>query len=409
MIKSFIVLCFHDSVISMKTLDDLNDVVGKLVLLRLDLNVPVNDEGAVTDFTRIDRVKDTVLELRDKGARIAILSHFGRPKGQVNMDYSLSFLPDVLSSRWGVDVDFCDDCLKAPEVGITLMENIRFYEGEEACDPDFVSKIVGGAGDIFVNDAFSASHRAHASTEGLAHALPAYAGRAMERELGALESALGDPDRPVAAIVGGAKISTKLDVLNNLVSKVDVLILGGGMANTFLYAVGAEMGKSLCEKDMKDQTLAIFEKAEAEGCSILLPSDGKAATEFKAGASYDEVAMTAIPPDRMVLDIGAQSVQSINAVLAQCNTIVWNGPLGAFEISPFDEGTNAVAKYAATLTKSGDLKVIAGGGDTVSALAHAGVLNDMTYVSTAGGAFLEWLEGKELPAIQALEMMDEEE
>ena len=320
---------------------------GKLVLLRLDLNVPIDDDGNVTDTTRIDRVKETVLMLKDKGARIAILSHFGRPKGQKNSDYSLSFLPEILSKQWGVTVGFTDDCLKSPNGDLTLMENIRFYEGEEACDPDFVAKIANGEGDIFVNDAFSASHRAHASTEGLAHALPAFAGLALEAELKALEMALGNPEHPVAAIVGGAKISTKLDVLNHLVEKVDVLVLGGGMANTFLYAAGAELGKSLCEKDMKDQALAIFEKANEVGCAILLPVDGKAAVEFKANAHYDEVSMTAIPNDRMVLDIGTQSIESIKGVLDQCKTVVWNGPVGAFEIEPFDEGTVKVAQYAA--------------------------------------------------------------
>ena len=393
----------------MKTLNDLKDINGKLVLLRLDLNVPVDSDGNVTDTTRIDRVRDTVLELKEKGARIAVLSHFGRPKGEKNMDYSLSFLPSILIKQWGVDVDFTIDCQSEPTSDLTLMENVRFYEGEEACDPEFVAKIAGGAGDIFVNDAFSASHRAHATTEGLAHALPSYAGLALEAELKALESALENPERPVVAIVGGAKISTKLDVLNNLVSKVDVLVLGGGMANTFLYAAGADLGKSLCEKDMKDQALAIFEKANEVGCAILLPVDGKAAVEFKANAHYDEVSMTAVPDDRMILDIGSQSIESIKGVLDQCKTVVWNGPVGAFEIEPFDNGTNEIAKYAATKVKSDDLKVIAGGGDTVSALAHAGVVDDMTYVSTAGGAFLEWLEGKTLPAIAALEMMDEEE
>jgi len=393
----------------MKTLDDLNDIKGNLVLLRLDLNVPVDGNGNVTDTTRIDRVKDTVLELKAKDARIAILSHFGRPKGEKNMDYSLSFLAPILSKQWGIGVGFTDDCLNEPTKEITLMENVRFYEGEETCDPEFVSKIAGGKGDVFVNDAFSASHRAHASTEGLAHALPSYAGRALQAELSALETALGNPGRPVAAIVGGAKISTKLDVLNHLVEKVDVLILGGGMANTFLYAVGADMGKSLCEKDMKDQALAIFEKAEGTGCSIFLPSDGKAATEFSAGAHYDEVSMTAVPDDRMILDIGDNSVQSICSILDQCKTVVWNGPLGAFEIAPFDEGTVKTAEYAAQRVGSGDLTVVAGGGDTVSALAHAGVIDDMTYVSTAGGAFLEWMEGKTLPAIAALEMIDEDD
>jgi phosphoglycerate kinase len=396
----------------MNTLDDLKDVKGKLVLCRFDLNVPVDDAGNVTDTTRIDRVKDTVVELREKGARVAILSHFGRPKGTCNLDYSLSFLPPVLEKQWGVPVSFSDDCLCVPDLNdgdVTLMENVRFYEGEENCDPEFVAKLAGGAGDVFINDAFSASHRAHASTEGLAHALPSYAGRALQRELNALAMALGEPDRPVVAIVGGAKISTKLDVLHNLVSRVDVLILGGGMANTFLHAAGCDLGASLCEKDMSDQAVAIFEKAEESGCAIFLPSDAKAAVEFRAGTAYDEVSVTAVPSDRMVLDVGAQSIESIKGILDHAKTIVWNGPLGVFEMSPFDEGTNVIAQYAAAKVKSGDLKVIAGGGDTVSALAHAGVVNDMSYVSTAGGAFLEWLEGKDLPAIAALEMMDEEE
>lgn len=396
----------------MRNLDDLKDVKGKLVLLRLDLNVPVDDNGNVTDTTRIDRVKDTVLELKKLGACVAILSHFGRPKGQKNMDYSLAFLTEVLEKQWGVNVSFVDDCIKKPELNdgeIALMENVRFYEGEESCDPDFVSKIAGGAGDVFVNDAFSVSHRSHASTEGLAHALPSFAGRALQGEMNALEMALGEPDRPLCAIVGGAKISTKLDVLENLVSKVDVLILGGGMANTFLHALGADLGNSLCEKDMKDQVINIFEKAEKNGCSILLPSDGKAALEFKENSEFDEVSMTAVPSDRMILDIGQGTIDSIESVLDQCKTCVWNGPLGVFEMEPFDEGTSQIAKYAAQKVKSGDLKVIAGGGDTVSALSHANVVNDMTYVSTAGGAFLEWLEGKDLPAIAALEMVDEEE
>ena len=396
----------------MKTLDDLKDVKGKLVLLRLDLNVPVDDNGNVTDTTRIDRVKDTVSELQGQGARIAILSHFGRPKGQKNMDYSLSFLPPILQKQWGLGVSFTDDCLAEPSLkdgDVTLMENVRFYEGEEACTPDFTSKLAGGAADIFVNDAFSASHRVHASTEGLAHALPAYAGRALEAEMNALESGLGDPDRPVAAIVGGAKISTKLDVLNNLVNKVDVLILGGGMANTFLYAMGAELGQSLCEKDMKDQALEIIEAAQAAGCALMLPMDGKAAVEFKPNADFDVVAMTAVPDDRMVLDIGEQSIEAINQIINQCKTLVWNGPFGVFEMTPFDEGTVKVANHVATRVKAGELKAIAGGGDTVSALNHAGVMNDMSYVSTAGGAFLEWLEGKDLPAIAALDMMDDEE
>lgn len=398
-----------------KTLDDAQ-VKGKTVFLRLDLNVPVDDNGRVTDTTRIDRAGDTVAELSGKGARTVILAHFGRPKGKKDDRYSLSFLPPVLEKQWGKTVGFAEDCvgdtaskaIKSLNDGdILLLENLRFYAGEEACDPEFTAQIGGGTGDIFVNDAFSVSHRAHASTEGLAHALPAYAGRAMEAELNALESALGNPDRPVVAIVGGAKISTKLDVLNNLVAKVDVLILGGGMANTFLYAAGCDLGKSLCEKDMKEQALAIFEKADKAGCKILLPFDGKAAEEFKAHAVYDEVPMTAVPDNRMVLDIGSQSVEAVKGVMDQCATCVWNGPLGAFEIEPFDEGTTTIARHAAIRAKDGGLKTIAGGGDTVAALAKAGVTGDMTYVSTAGGAFLEWLEGKDLPGIAALEMRDE--
>ncbi len=391
----------------MKTLDRLPDVNNKLVLLRLDLNVPVDDQGNVTDTTRIDRVKDTVLELKNKGARIAIFSYLGRPKGY-DEKYSLSILPPVLKDRWGIDVSFTDDCLKEPEGDITLMENVRFYPEEQDCTPEHTAKLAGGLGDIFVNDAFSVAHRNHCSIVGLAHALPVYAGRALQKELEALESALGEPDRPVAAIVGGAKISTKLDVLNNLVSKVDILILGGGMANTFLYAAGMDMGNSLCEKDMKDQVFDILDKAEEAGCSVFLPQDGKAATEFKADAPFDVVSMTAVPNDRMVLDIGDDTVESLKSLLEQCKTVVWNGPLGAFEIAPFDQGTVKVAQYVAAKVQSGDLKVIAGGGDTVAALAHAGVVNDMTYVSTAGGAFLEWLEGKELPAIAALDFEDEE-
>tara|TARA_B100001750_G_scaffold224785_1_gene216156 strand:+ start:3163 stop:4353 length:1191 start_codon:yes stop_codon:yes gene_type:complete len=396
----------------MKTLDDLNNIKGKTVLLRLDLNVPVDEKGQVTDTTRIDRVKETVSELKDKQAKVVILSHFGRPKGQKDDDYTLAFLPSVLQKQWGIDVAFIDDCCASPsdkDLDVVLMENIRFYEGEEKNDPEFVARIANGEGDIFVNDAFSASHRAHASTEGLAHALTAYAGRLLEAELKALSMALGNPEKPVAAIVGGAKISTKLDVLHNLVKRTDILILGGGMANTFLYAAGADIGNSLCEKDMKQQAQDIFAEAEEAGCSIFLPIDGKAASEFKANIPYDTVPMTAIPSDKMVLDIGTSSINAICHLIDQCKTLVWNGPLGAFEISPFDEATVKVAQYAAELVKRGQLKVIAGGGDTVAALAKAGVVDDMTYVSTAGGAFLEWLEGKELPAIAALEMIDEEE
>jgi len=397
-----------------QTMDDV-EVGGKVVFLRLDLNVPTDNDGQVTDMTRVARTRNTVGELSQKGARVVILSHFGRPKGKRDPRFSLSFLPPILRQQWGLDIAFADDCIGEAAVQaikgladgeVLLLENLRFYAGEEDCTPEFTSQIGGGLGEIYINDAFSASHRVHASIEGLAHIMPSYVGRAMERELDALESALGNPERPVVAIVGGAKISTKLDILNNLVSKVDVLVLGGGMANTFLHAVGCDLGQSLCEKDMMEQVQKIFAKAEEEGCDILLPVDGKAAEEFKPQAIYDEVSMTAVPNDRMILDIGANSIMSIKAVLDQCATCVWNGPLGAFEIEPFDEGTNKIALHAATLAKKGDLKVIAGGGDTVAALAKANVIDDITYVSTAGGAFLEWLEGKTLPGVAALEMHD---
>lgn len=397
----------------MRTLDDLGDIKGKLVLVRLDLNVPINDRNEVTDTTRIMASKDTILELREKGARIALLSHFGRPKGNKVSAFSLDFLPPLLEKLWGVpSVSFVDDCLQKPDLqdsGIALMENVRFYQEEEDCDPDFTARICGGAGDIFVNDALSVAHRAHASTEGLAHLLPAYAGRSLAQELKALEIALENPERPLAAIVGGAKVSTKLAVLTHLSDKVDVMILGGGMANTFLYAMGMDIGRSLCEADMKDEALMILDKAQEAGCTILLPVDGKATTEFAENAPYDVVPMTAVPQDRMILDIGEDSAKSICSALEMCKTLIWNGPFGVFEMEPFDQGTQAVARHAAALVKSGDLTVIAGGGDTVAALSKAGVADDMTHILTAGGAFLEWLEGKTLPAIAALDLVDDED
>jgi phosphoglycerate kinase len=393
-----------------RTLDGV-DVAGKRVLVRADLNVPVQD-GRVTDATRIDRLAPTVRELVAKSARVILLSHFGRPKGRDPKD-SLAPLVPTIASHLGVPVAFADDCVgEAAEQAVgaladgqaLLLENLRFHKGEEKNDPDFVAALAK-LGDIYVDDAFSAAHRAHASISGIAGVLPAYAGRGMEAELKALDLALGNPVHPVAAIVGGAKISTKLDLLGNLVGKVDLLVLGGGMANTFLAAEGIAIGKSLAEKDMLDQARAIQATANARGCTILLPVDGAVAEKFGPGQTAEIVPVTAIPDDRMMLDIGPASVAEIERRLAACKTIVWNGPLGAFEIPPFDAGTVAVAKAVAALTQSGVLVSIGGGGDTVAALAAAGVESGFTYISTAGGAFLEWMEGKELPGITPLLMV----
>ena len=389
-----------------RTLDGV-DVAGKRVLVRGDLNVPVQD-GRVTDTTRIDRLAPTVRELAGKKAKVVLLSHFGRPKGRDPKE-SLEQLVPTISKQLGLKVTFASDCV-GPEAEnavaalkdgeVLLLENLRFHKGEEKNEPDFVAGLAK-LGDLYVDDAFSAAHRAHASIAGITEKLPAYAGRGMEAELTALDKALGNPAHPVAALVGGAKISTKLDLLSNLVSKVDLLVLGGGMANTFLAARGVKMGKSLVEAEMLDQARAIEATAKQKGCTILLPVDALLAEKFGPGRA-ETVSVNAIPDDRMMLDIGPASVENVIAKLKSCKTIVWNGPMGAFEIQPFDTGTVAVAKAVAGLTKDGTLVSIGGGGDTVAALGAAGVENDFTYISTAGGAFLEWMEGKVLPGVVPL-------
>lgn len=385
------------------------DVQGKTVLLRADLNVPRHG-GQITDTARIDRLKPTIDYLRAHGAKIVVLSHFGRPDGEQNPEMSLAFLTAVLENRWGVPTRFAPDCIgentaelvKSTAHGeVILLENVRFYPGEKQNDPDF-AKALAALGDIYVNDAFSASHRAHASTEAIAGFLPAAAGLLMEEELNALNAALTTPKKPVAAVTGGSKISSKLNVLYNLVEKVDYLILGGGMANTFLYASGVDMGKSLCEKDMKAEAQKIMDKAKSVGCEIVLPRDVVAVTELKENAEYDVIPVTDMPEDRMAIDIGPASIDYIKQKIEDCRTVVWNGPLGVFEIKPFDHGTNTIARYVAERTKEGRCISIAGGGDTVAALDNAGVNKDFSYISTAGGAFLEWLEGKTLPGVASL-------
>ncbi|MET3856063.1 phosphoglycerate kinase [Rhizobium sp. OAE497] len=392
-----------------KTLDDLNGIAGKRVLVRVDLNVPVKD-GKVTDATRIERVAPTILELSEKGAKVILLAHFGRPKDGPSADLSLSLIAPDVSKVLGKPVATATDSIgddaaaavaKMKDGDILLLENTRFYKGEEKNDADH-TKALAANGDIFVNDAFSAAHRAHSSTEGLAQVLPAYAGRTMQAELEALEKGLGNPARPVVAIVGGAKVSTKIDLLMNLVKKVDALVIGGGMANTFIAARGTNVGKSLCEHDLAETAKQIMIEAAAAGCAIILPEDGVVAREFKAGAANEIVAIDAIPADAMVLDVGPKSVEAVKSWIERAQTLVWNGPLGAFEIEPFDKATVAAAKYAAERTKAGKLTSVAGGGDTVSALNHAGVADDFSYVSTAGGAFLEWMEGKVLPGVAVL-------
>ncbi len=379
-----------------KTLKDF-DLNGKTVLLRADLNVPVQD-GKVTDTTRIDRVKPTIDYLRTQNCKVIILSHYGRPKGQENAEFSLSFLPPVLRDQWGVLVGFGTDSTE----DIKLLENLRFNAGEEANDLEY-AKTLASLGDIFVNDAFSAAHRAHASTQKITELMPSCAGLSMEAELIALTNALEAPKKPVVAIVGGAKISTKLSVLNNLVKKVDYLVLGGGMANTFLFAKGAPVGLSLCEKDMKEECLSIEQKAKDAGCEIILPVDRIAILEFKANADHEVIGIDTIADDQESVDIGPETIKNIEGILEQAKTVLWNGPMGVFEMKPFDNGTNALAKKVATLTKSGSLLSVAGGGDTVSALDNAGAVEDFSYISTAGGAFLEWIEGKELPGVIALQ------
>lgn len=393
-----------------KTLDDMGDLTGKAVLVREDLNVPMQD-GAITDDTRLRSAMPTVLELADRGAKVLILAHFGRPKGQKSPDMSLSLVTRALSHVLGRDVQFIPDCQgQAAADGIAVMrggdiailENTRFHAGEEKNDPALIDAMAALA-DYYVNDAFSAAHRAHVSTEGLAHKLPAFAGRAMEAELDALQKALGTPEKPVAAVVGGAKVSSKLDVLTHLVTKVDHLIIGGGMANTFLAARGVDVGKSLCEHDLAATAEAILDAADAAGCTIHLPYDVVVAKEFAANPpSVRTCNVHEVAADEMILDVGPAAVEALADVLKTCKTLVWNGPLGAFEMAPFDKATVALAQTAAALTREGSLVSVGGGGDTVAALNHACVAADFTFVSTAGGAFLEWMEGKELPGVKAL-------
>lgn len=391
-----------------KTLDGL-DVAGKRVLLRADLNVPMKD-GKVTDTTRIDRTIPGLVELADAGAKLVVITHFGRPKGQRVPEMSLKPVAEALASQLGRDVKFADDCVgdvaqnavaNLKDGEIILLENLRYHAAEEKNDPAFAADLAK-LGDIYINDAFSCAHRAHASTEGVAHLLPAYAGRLMQVELEALGKALEAPKHPVMAIVGGAKISTKLDLLGNLVAKVDQLVIGGGMANTFLAALGVDVGKSLCEHDLLPTAREIFEKAKAANCEIVLPVDAMVAVEFAANADHVVVDVKNVDANGMILDAGPATIEDLKKRLASCETLVWNGPLGAFEIEPFDRATVAVAQYAAVLTKEGKLLSVAGGGDTVAALRHADADQDFSYVSTAGGAFLEWLEGKTLPGVAAL-------
>jgi len=388
---------------------DAEKVDGKRVLVRVDLNVPMKD-GKVTDATRIERAVPTLSELADKGAKVIVLSHFGRPDGKRVPGMSLRSLVEPLAKALGRPVAFADDCIgdvaaeavKALKAGdVLLLENLRFHKEEERNDKGFVDAL-SILGDLYVNDAFSTAHRAHASTEGIAHRLPAVAGRLMQEELEALDKALGNPKRPVCAVVGGAKVSSKLDLLGNLVGKVDRLIIGGGMANTFLLAQGIHVGKSLAEKDLGKTALEILEKAKAAKCTVLLPIDIVVAGEFKAGAANKVVDAKACPDDQMILDVGPKSIALYEKAVAECATLVWNGPLGAFEIKPFDAGTVALARKVAELTTAGKLRSVAGGGDTVAALAAAGVEEKFSYVSTAGGAFLEWMEGKTLPGVAAL-------
>ncbi len=392
----------------LKTLDDL-DVAGKRVLVRVDFNVPMR-EGKITDTTRIDRALETLNELADKGAKVVILSHFGRPKGEVKPEMSLRPVAEGLAQISGKTVAFADDCIgdaaaeainAAPAGGFVMLENLRFHAGEEKNDPGFAEALAAN-GDAFVSDAFSVAHRAHASTEGITHQLPSVAGRLMQVEIEALTNALETPAHPVIAVVGGAKVSTKMAVLGHLSEKVDQIVIGGGMANTFLYANGVGIGKSLCEKEMADEARAIVDAASNAGCEIVLPLDAVVADKFGEGASSDTVSLSDVPDDMMILDIGPKSVADLQARLLSAKTVLWNGPLGAFEVKPFDTGTNLVAQTVAELTRQGSLLSVAGGGDTVAALAGAGAEEGFSYVSAAGGAFLEWIEGKPLPGVAAL-------
>lgn len=394
---------------SFRTLDAL-DPRGKRILLRADLNLPVKD-GRITDMTRIERLAPTIRELAEKGGRVIICSHFDRPKGKRVPEMSLKPMQAALATTLGRDVGFVDDCIGAEaeaaaqaltDGGVLLLENTRYHAGEEKNDPALAAGLAKLA-DAYVNDAFSAAHRAHASTEGVAKLIPAYAGRLMQAELEALDAALGNPQRPVLAIVGGAKVSTKLDLLGNLSKKVDVLVIGGAMANTFLAAQGHGVGKSLQEAEMHDTARAILEQAKAGGCEIMLPLDLVVAEGFAAHSPNRVVGLDDVPAGMMALDVGPATVAAVKAKLATARTLVWNGPFGAFELAPFDAATVAVAQEAARLTEAGTLRSVGGGGDTVSALRHAGVAERMSYVSAAGGAFLEWLEGKTLPGVAALE------
>lgn len=393
---------------SFRTLDGV-DVAGKRVLLRADLNVPVRD-GKITDLTRLERLTPTIRELVGNGAKVIVCSHFDRPKGKRVPEMSLAPVATALGEVLGQRVRFAEDCIgvvaqqaveRMARGDVLVLENTRFHAGEEKNDPTLAAELAKLA-DLYVNDAFSAAHRAHASTEGVAHLLPAYAGRLMQAELEALDAALGNPVRPVAAIVGGAKVSTKLDLLGNLFAKVNVLVIGGAMANTFLSAQGLNVGKSLQEAEMHPIALDILARAKAAGCEVMLPTDAVVASELKPGVTTRTVPVNAVPADAMILDVGPTTVTALTQHLASLKTLVWNGPLGAFETPPFDAATTALARAVAAATAQGGLRSVAGGGDTVSALRHAGVLDKLSYVSTAGGAFLEWLEGKTLPGVAAL-------
>jgi phosphoglycerate kinase len=395
-----------------RTIDEMPDLSGKRVLVRVDLNVPMVD-GVVTDVSRLAAAVPTVAALADRGAKVLLLSHFGRPKGR-DLAETLRQVVPAFADQLGRSVGFIEDCVgdaAAAAVAamapgdVAVLENTRFHAGETANDPAFVAALAA-LGDFYVNDAFSAAHRAHASTEGLAHMLPAYAGRSMQAELDALGKALGNPEHPVAAVVGGAKVSSKLDVLTHLVSRVDHLMIGGGMANTFLAARGINVGKSLCEHDLAPVALDILARAAAANCTVHLPYDVVVAKQFAAGAPNRTCNVHDVAADEMILDLGEAAVEALGDALKTCRTLVWNGPLGAFEIAPFDAGTTALARIAAALTQSGGLLSVAGGGDTMAALNHAGVAQEFSYVSTAGGAFLEWLEGKALPGVEALNRQD---
>ena len=392
-----------------RTLDDAADISGKTALVRVDFNVPM-ENGRITDDTRLRVALPTIQRLRDAGAKVALLAHFDRPKGERVPSMSLQPIVDDLAGLIGAPVRFADDCVgdEARAVlndldagGVALLENVRFHKGEEKNDPAFAAQLAE-LGDLYVNDAFSAAHRAHASTEGLARLLPAYAGESMRRELEALDAALGSPKKPVLGIVGGSKVSTKLDLLQNLVAKLDRLAIGGGMANTFLAAMGQDVAASLCEHDLGETAREIIKAAQANGCELLLPVDVVVAVEVKPGAEAAVRELGQLQPDEKILDAGPATVARLEKAMSESKTLIWNGPLGVFEIPPFDAATVAAARTAAALARAGTLTAVAGGGDTVAALNHAGVVNDMTFVSTAGGAFLEWMEGKALPGVEAL-------